>query len=139
MKHPVGELAMLQPSDFEVNEAWIAFRANDSFLYVKDEPYDVYVLMDAASTYLLGQALSRTVDESPDVKEIEALFRTAWSAKRQWAKKLLVPEGSLAEEVFKNQAEKSGLAFITMPLSELRPLVGPVKESFAAYLRQARS
>jgi len=45
---------MLEPSDFAVNEAWIAFRANDSFLLVKNEPYDVYILLDAASTYVMS-------------------------------------------------------------------------------------
>ena len=128
---------MLEPSDFAVNEAWIAFRANDSFLLVKNEPYDVYILLDAASTYVLGHVLSRTVDGSPDARDVAALFREAWSAKRQWAKQLIVPEGSLAEGVFKNQAEKSGLAFSMVPLSELLPIVSPLKESFSAYFGQA--
>jgi len=49
---------MFSPDDFRVNEAWIAFRANEEFLFVKDEPYDFYVLMDAASTYVFGHAVS---------------------------------------------------------------------------------
>ena len=128
---------MLEPSDFAVNEAWIAFRANDSFLLVKNEPYDVYILMDAASTYVLGHVLSKTVDGSPDARDVAALFREAWSAKRQWAKQLIVPEGSLAEGVFKNQAEKSGLAFSAVPFAELLAIMAPLKESFSAYFGQS--
>lgn len=123
---------MLEPSDFEVNEAWIAFRANDSFLLVKNEPYDVYILMDAASTYVFGHVLSKTVDGSPNDRDVAALLREAWSAKHQWAKQLIVPEGSLAEGVFKNQAEKNGLAFSAVPFAELLAILTPLKESFSA-------
>lgn len=43
---------MLTPDQFRVNEVWIAVRINEEFLMVDDEPYDMYVLMDAASTYV---------------------------------------------------------------------------------------
>ena len=48
---------MLAPDQFRVNEAWIAIRVNETFLFVKDEPYDIYVLIDAASAYVLGHVL----------------------------------------------------------------------------------
>ena len=123
---------MLTPDQFEVNEAWIAVRINEEFLFVKDEPYDIYVLMDAASAYVLGRVLSRVVDESPHDKDVEALFRRAWEAKKQWAEKLIVPENSIAENVFKLQAEKNGLSIEIIPLSDLEPIIGPLKELFAS-------
>ena len=64
---------MLTPDQFYVNEAWIALRVNEAFLFVKDEPYDIYVLMDAASAYVLGHVLSRVVDEAPHEKDVENL------------------------------------------------------------------
>ena len=39
---------MITPDQFHVNEAWIAVRIYEEFLLVQDEPYDIYVLMDAA-------------------------------------------------------------------------------------------
>ena len=123
---------MLTPDQFRVNEVWIAVRVNEAFLFVKDEPYDIYVLMDAASAYVLGHVLSRVVDEAPDEKDVEALFRKAWEAKNQWAEKLIVTENSIAEDVFRTQAEKNGLSFKIVPLSDLEPIVGPLKESFAS-------
>jgi hypothetical protein len=123
---------MLTPDQFRVNEVWIAVRVNEAFLFVKDEPYDIYVLMDAASAYVLGHVLSRVVDEAPHEKEVEALFRKAWEAKNQWAEKLVVTENSIAENVFRTQAEKNGLYFEIVPLSDLEPIVGPLKESFAS-------
>jgi len=32
------------PDQFSLNEVWIAFRVNEAFLFVQDEPYDMYVL-----------------------------------------------------------------------------------------------
>ena len=123
---------MLTPDQFRVNEVWIAVRVNEAFLFVKDEPYDIYVLMDAASVYVLGHVLSRVVDEAPPEKDVEALFKKAWEAKNQWAEKLIVTEDSIAENVFRTQAEKNGLSFEIVPLSDLEPIVGPLKESFAS-------
>ena len=123
---------MLTPDLFRVNEAWIAVRVNEAFLFVKDEPYDIYVLMDAASAYVLGHVLSRVIDEAPQEKDIEGLFRKAWEAKNQWAEKLILPEDSSAEDVFRAQAEKNGLSVKILPLSDLESIVGPLKESFAS-------
>jgi len=123
---------MLYPDQFRVNEAWIAMRVNEAFLFVKDEPYDIYVLMDAASCYVLGHALSRVTDEAPNETDIENLFQNAWAVKRQWAEKLMLTENSIAADVFRKQAEKNGLSVIIVPLSDLEPIVGPLKESFAS-------
>ena len=126
---------MLTSDQFRVNEAWIAIRINELFLFVWDEPYDIYVLMDAASTYVFGHVLSKMVDEAPQEGDVEALFREAWGAKRQWPEKLIMPEHSLAENVFRTLAEKNGFTFSTVPLSDLSPIVDPLKESFASAFR----
>jgi len=123
---------MLTPDQFHVNEAWIAIRVNETFLFVKDEPYDIYVLMDAASGYVLGHVLSRVVDEAPSERAIKALFKQAWKAKNQWAEQLILTGDSKAEDVFRKQAERNGLSVKIVPLSELEPIVGPLRESFAS-------
>ena len=122
----------LNPDEFEVNEAWIAVKINDSYMLVKNEPYDVYVLMDAASTFVFGHALSKAEDGAPPSRDVETLFKTAWKAKRQWPEKLIIPEEDPAEMMFRMQAKKNNLAFETVPLSKLAPIVGPLKESFVS-------
>ena len=123
---------MLTPDQFRVNEAWIVVRVNETFLFVKDEPYDIYVLIDAASCYVLGHVLSRVTDEAPHEKDVKALFKKAWEAKNQWAEKLILTENSIAEDVFRKQAEQNSLSVSIVPLSDLEPIVGPLKESFAS-------
>jgi len=123
---------MLTPDQFRVNEAWIVVRVNEAFLFVKDEPYDIYVLIDAASCYVFGHVLSRVTNEAPHEKDVEALFKKAWEAKNQWAEKLILTENSIAEDVFRKQAEQNSLSVSIVPLSDLEPIVGPLKESFAS-------
>lgn len=121
---------MLTPDQFRVNEVWIAFRVNESFTFVQDDPYDIYVLVDAASAYALGHVVVKVTDEKPKEKDVDTLFQGAWGAKKQWPTKLILPEDDLAENIFRKQAEKNGLSFETMPLSDLSPIVEPMKEWF---------
>ncbi len=123
---------MITPDQFRVNEAWIAVRVNEEFLFVQDEPYDFYVLMDAASCYVLGHVLSRVVDEAPQVKDVKELFQTAFQAKNQWADILILTGNSPTDDVFKKQAEQKGLSVKKVDSSDLEPILGPLKESFAS-------
>ena len=123
---------MLTPDQFKVNEVWIAVKINKTNLFVKDDPFDIYVLMDAASAYVFGHVLSEGVDEDPHERDVEILFREAWDAKSQWPKKLIVPEEFPAEDVFRIEAEKNGISFETVPISELAPIVEPLKELFGS-------
>lgn len=49
---------MLTPDQFRVNEAWIVAKVNDAFVFVKDVPYDIYMLVDAASIYVFGNLVA---------------------------------------------------------------------------------
>ena len=108
---------MLTPDQFAVNEAWIVVKVNDTHLFVKDDPYDMYVLMDAGSTYVLGHALSKVSEGSPQEEDVEAIFKKGWEAKQQWPKRLIVTGKSSAENIFKVIAEKHGMAIENVSLS----------------------
>lgn len=123
---------MLTPEQFRVNEVWVVAKVNDSFLFVKDEPYDAYMLVDAASGHILGHVLSRVADGTPCEKDVEALLRKAWEAKNQWAEQLIIAGNSTAEDVFRTQAEKNGISVKIVPLSKLRRIIGPLKKALAS-------
>ena len=120
----------LSRDQFQENEVWIACRVNEPFLFVKSEPYDVYVLMDAGTGQILGFALAKVVDESPETDDVEKLFLTAFRVKNQFAEKIMMAENDPAENVFREQAEKNGIEFVTAPQSELEPLTEKMKVSF---------
>ncbi len=122
---------MITPDQYRVNEAWIAVRINEEFLLVQDEPYDIYVLVDAASCYVFGHVLSRVADEAPQEKDVRDLFQAAFRAKNQWADILILPGNSPSDDVFKKHAEQEGLLIKIVSPPDLEPIVGPLKESFA--------
>ncbi|MDY0186295.1 MAG: hypothetical protein RBR16_00045 [Syntrophus sp. (in: bacteria)] len=130
---------MITPDQFRVNEAWIAARVNESFLFIQDEPYDAYVLVDAASCYVLGHVLFRVVDETPQEKDLKELFQAAFQAKNQWADMLILTGNSPVDDAFKNQGQQQGLASITVDPSDLEPILGPLKESFASNFMRSSS
>ncbi|OQY09342.1 MAG: hypothetical protein B6I30_09975 [Desulfobacteraceae bacterium 4572_187] len=121
---------MLTPDQFEVNEAWITLRVNEEFIFVKDDPYDIFVLMDAASAYVFGFVLSSVVDESLDQEEVANLFRQAWGTKQEWAGTLIVSDEINAGNVFISEGEKNGLEIRRVSASSLNSIVGPLRESF---------
>ena len=46
---------ILEPNQFDPNDAWIVFRLNDSPIStIEDGDFNVLCLMDAASCYILG-------------------------------------------------------------------------------------
>ena len=92
--------------------------------------------MDAASTFVLGHLLSRVDDVTPQEEDVKKIFKDAWGVKRQWPKKLIMPENSVAEDVFKAQAKNKGIKFIAVPLLDLSPIVEPLKQSFASFLHK---
>ena len=121
---------MLTPDQFDVNEAWIAIRVNEEFIFVKNDPHDIFFLIDAASAFVLGFVFSSVVDESPNEQDVENLFNEAWKTKQEWPGKLIVADDSIANDVFIKQAQRNGFEFDTVPASSLMPIVGELKETF---------
>ncbi|MFO7879085.1 MAG: hypothetical protein R6V52_03510 [Bacteroidales bacterium] len=125
------EFSMITPDQFRVNEAWIIAKINEQFLYVQDEPYDSYVLMDAASCYVFGYVLSRVIDEAPREKDVKELFQTAFDGKNQWADILILTGNNPVDDVFRKEAEQKGLYVKIINESDLETILGPLKETFA--------
>ena len=123
---------MLSPDNYRVNEAWIVAKINNVPFFVQSDEYDVYVLLDAGSTYVFGHALSRVTDGSTTVEDVVALFDTAWQGKHQWPEKIIVTDNSKTAAIFESQAKKNGLPVIYMPLTELEPIVGELMNLFKA-------
>jgi hypothetical protein len=74
---------MLKPGQFKSNEAWIAIKVNDKSMYLEDDFYDVYMLMEASSAFVFGHFLSRVDDVTPQEEDVKDLFNDAWGAKSQ--------------------------------------------------------
>jgi len=129
---------MLYPNQFKVNETWIAFKIDSPFT-VQGEPYDIYLMLDAGSTFAFGYVLSKVPARAPKSQDVADLFIKAYAQKKQWAKKLIIPKSFSAADVFKKQAEQNGFDCTEVPLSDLQAYIGPLNESLAKSLSQSGS
>ena len=112
---------MITPDQIRVNEAWIAVKINEGFMFVQNEPYDIYVLLDASSCYVFGHVVSKTIDEAPPEEDVKELFIAAFQAKNQWAETLITVEESPSNSVFRKIAKQEGLSVTTINSLELEP------------------
>ena len=113
---------------FEPGEAWLVFRVD---CLVQDQPVDIYLLMDVASTYVFGNIV--VTDELPETEEIAELMRDAYKTKNSWPKKFFCPAQDPAEDLFRRHAEEKGISFEVASLSYFEGIIGPLKKSFSQH------
>lgn len=120
----------MKQSSSSDDKIWIAIRINDTFLNINDEPYDVYVLMNAMSASVLGHTLAKA-DQPPIMSDVKSLFKKACNKEGGWPSKLIIPDSSKAQEIFKTVAGDNNLNVESIPLSKLSPIIKPLIEAFA--------
>lgn len=130
---------MLHPSDFQVNEAWILFRLNESPISTEqDGDFNVIALMDAASCYILGaEFVSLAYD---DLSELEAkrLIKNAKSHHHRLPKTLYVAENQVAD-IICAEVERNGSEVIRVPEEALLVFIGEARSGLPEHLGGAGS
>jgi tetratricopeptide (TPR) repeat protein len=111
-------------------EAWLIFRL-DSFIQIKGQPADIYLLMDVASAYVLGQII--VTGELPDLIDIHRLMKTAYDTKKSWPDIFFFPDGDPAENLFRKYAADKKITFEVQPLSTFNEIIAPIKQSFMEF------
>jgi len=120
----------LTPDQFEVNEVWIVARMH-TVMFIQNEPADIYVLLDAASSYVLGHLAY--LGEAPSRQQLTDLFKRARKQSKRWPKKLLITREDPVEDILKGIAADFGIIPEVIPLPYLDPILGPLNESFARF------
>ena len=83
---------MYEPSQFQVNEAWITFKLNDAPVSTNaDGDFNVLALMDAASCFILGTEFVSVASPEPSQLESKRLLETGQSHKQQYPKTIYIP------------------------------------------------
>lgn len=121
---------MLHPNQFQVNEAWIAFRLNSAPVRTeKDGEFNCVALMDAASCFIFGMVMAPT--ERPELSkfEVRRLLKKGWDTKRQYPDTLFVPTGRF-DNALPAEAERQGIVVVRVPESQLLVFTGEARQSF---------
>ena len=121
---------MLHPNQFQVNEAWIAFKLNDEPIHTEqDGNFDFIALMDAASCFILSSAPVPTTLAEPTQIESRRLLKQGHAHKKQWPKTLFVPTEQPAQ-FLAAEAERLGIEVIRVAEVQLLLFIGEAKEGF---------
>ena len=121
---------MLHPSQFQVNEAWIAFQLNDAPIRTEqDGSFNSVALMDAASCFILGMVMVPMHETEPSKLEVKRLLKMAWEHKKQYPTKLFVPTGRFPT-ILPAEAKRQHISVVPVLESQLLVFIGEAQQGF---------
>lgn len=125
---------MLHPSEFQVNEAWIAFKLNEAPIVTEaDGDFNVIALMDAASCFILGTEFVPATSYEPSEIEAKRLIKGGQSHKQQLPKTLFIPADQAAD-ILSMEAKRNGIAVVRVPEEQLLLFIGEAREGFKEHM-----
>ena len=124
---------MLHPTQFQVNEAWIAFQLNESPVHAgEDGDFNLLALMDAASCFLLSNALVPASANEPSKLEARSLLRKGRAHKKELPKTLFIPRDQPAS-LLAAEAERQGITVVRVPEDQLLLFTAEAREGFKEF------
>ena len=122
---------MLHPKQFEVNEAWVAFRVNDAPIQTdRDGDFNCIALMDAASCYIFGLELVSVTAGEPTRAQFRRMLKKAKRHKQQLPKMLFVAREDVAD-VVTHAATQQNIDVVQVSENELLIFTREAREAFA--------
>ena len=129
----------MHPRDFEVNRTWLAFRINQVPLRAEGREIDLYVLQDAASMFLFGNAFSQHGAECPEPEDVERLMASAHDRRNAWPTELILAGKPASDNSFSKVAKRQGITVRSVPESQMSFYIKDVQESYEEHLARPDS
>ncbi|WP_284620704.1 hypothetical protein [Aquabacterium humicola] len=126
----------LTPKDFKVNQAWLAYKANRKPLPTDKGDVDVFILQDAGSLFIFGNAFTPVGAESPNPRDAAVLLQEAWSRKQEWPSELLLPGAQSEDNGFARAASWNGISVRFLPAECLSYFIEDVQSSYEEFLNR---
>jgi hypothetical protein len=123
---------VLYPHQFEVNEAWIAFKLNDGPIRTEqDGNFDLIALMDAASCFILSSVPVPLSLAEPTKLESMRMLKEAQAHKNQLPKTLFLPAKQPAQ-FLAAEADRQGIVVVRVQEDQLLLFTGEARDGFRA-------
>jgi hypothetical protein len=121
---------VLHPNQFQVNEAWIAFKLNEAPVRTEsDGDFNLIALMDAASCFIVSTTLVPVSEPEPSKIEAKRLLKEGQAHKQQLPRTLFVPNDQPAK-ILTAEAKCQGVTVIRVPEAQLLPFIGEARNGF---------
>jgi hypothetical protein len=128
---------MLHPKQFEVNEAWIAFRLNGTPVRAEDDgDFNCVALMDAASCFILSMELIPVTAGEPTRAQFRRLLKNAKRHRHELPRTLFVAREDVAD-LMTHEAAQQNIDVVRVPESELVVYTGEARQAFAERFDQS--
>jgi hypothetical protein len=125
---------MFEPSQFQVNETWIAFKLNDAPVSTDaDGDFNVLALMDAASCFILGTEFVRADLSEPSQMESKRLLKGGQTHKQQYPKTLIIPTNQAAD-ILCTEAKLLGISVVRVPEDQLLVFISEARQGFQEHV-----
>jgi len=122
---------MLHPRQFQVNEAWIAFRLNGMPVRTeRDGNFNCLALMDTASCFILGSEFIPVTAAEPTRTQFRRLLKNAQAHKEQLPKTMFIAREDIAD-LMTHEATQQNIEVVRVPESELLIFIGEARQGFA--------
>lgn len=129
---------MFHPSQYQVNEAWIAFKLNDAPVATEaDGDFNILALMDAASCMILSTEFVRAGSSEPSQLESKRLLKGGYAHKQQFPKKLFIPTRQAAD-LLSIEAERNNIFVARIPEDQLLICIGEARKGFQKHASGSR-
>ena len=130
---------MLHPKQFEVNEAWIAFRLNKAPIRTElDGDFNCIALMDAASCFILGSEFIPVDDAEPSQAQARRLLENGRSHKQQLPKTLFVAREGVVD-LLALEATRQKIDVVRVSERDLLIFTGEARQAFAEQFEEGQS
>ena len=121
---------MLHPSQFEVNEAWIAFQLNDAPVRTeRDGSFNCIALMDAASCFIFDMVMVPMDKVEPSKLDAQRLLKKGWAHKKRYPKTLYVPTDRF-QSILPAEAKRHGISVVPVDETQLLIFIGEAQQGF---------
>ena len=121
---------MLHPSQFQINEAWIAFQLNDAPIWTeRDGSFNCIALMDAASCFIFGMVMAPIDELEPSNLDVRRLLKMGWAHKKQYPTTLFVPADRF-QTILPAEAKRQGISVVAVHESQLLIFTGETQQGF---------
>jgi len=128
---------MLQPQQFEINEAWIAFRLNGTPVRTEhDGDFNCIALMEAASCFILGSQFIPVTALEPTRAQFRSLLKDAQRHKQQLPGTLLIAREDVAD-LMTLEATHQNIDVVRVPESELLVFIEGARQAFGERFESA--
>lgn len=131
-------MPIFEPSQFQVNEAWIAFKLNDVPVATEaDGDFNVIALMDAASCFILGIEFVPADAVEPSQLESKRLLLSGQSHHQMYPEKLFVPTNQAAA-ILSAEAEREGISVVQVSEADISEIVREAREGFKEHVSRGQ-